>query len=205
MMPPDFCLLETMRVSDGNIFLLPRHLNRLSASARHFGFVCDIAAVRNSVMAASAKQTESITARLLLSNNGGHKLQFRALPDENPTTLRTSSFAVNSSDTMLRHKTTSRNVYERAREGMPKETDALLTNEREEITETTIANVAVKREGVWITPPVSCGLLPGTMRAQLLEEGEIQEGIVRLEHIAPDESIRCFNAVRGIWEARLIL
>ena len=204
-MPPDFRLLETMRVSDGSVFLLARHLERLSASARHFDFACDIDTIRAVVLGAAIRQTEPRMARLLLSRSGKHELQFRAMPHENPMTLRISPVIVSSSNTMLYHKTTARNIYERAREGAPNGTDALLHNERGEVTETTIANVAVKRGDVWITPAVFCGLLPGTMRAQLLDDGGIQEGVVRLEELTPGEPIRCFNAVRGIWDAQLVL
>jgi para-aminobenzoate synthetase/4-amino-4-deoxychorismate lyase len=193
-----------MRVSVGEIYLLSRHLSRLASTAQHFGFVCDLGAIRELLIKGAVRQPDPSVARLLLSRSGEPELQFRLLPLRNPSILRVSLVKVDSSDEMLCHKTTARDIYEQARAGMPNDMDALLTNERGEITETTIANVAVKRGNSWITPRVSCGLLPGTMRAQLLDDGEIEEGLVRLEDLSAGEPFRCFNAVRGAWDALFV-
>ena len=45
--------------------------------------------------------------------------------------------------------------------GIPGYDDVLLFNEKGEVTESTIANMAVEIEGKLCTPPVQCGLLPG--------------------------------------------
>ena len=76
---------------------------------------------------------------------------------------------VASGDWFLRHKTTHREVYNRARAARPDSDDVLLVNERGEITESTIANVVAEIDGVRVTPPVACGLLPGVFRAALLD------------------------------------
>jgi branched-subunit amino acid aminotransferase/4-amino-4-deoxychorismate lyase len=78
----------------------------------------------------------------------------------------------------------------------------LIVNLRGEVTETTIANVAVLRHGRWVTPPVECGLLPGVMRAELLARGEIVEAVVRADELVMGETVRCFNAVRGVVDAK---
>jgi len=59
------------------------------------------------------------------------------------------------------------------------------------------------RQGHWITPAVSCGLLPGTMRAELLAEKKIVEGIIAADALSAGEPVRCFNSLRGIFEVRL--
>jgi branched-subunit amino acid aminotransferase/4-amino-4-deoxychorismate lyase len=58
-------------------------------------------------------------------------------------------------------------------------------------------NIAVFREGRWVTPQVSCGLLSGVMREELLERGEIVEGVILARELQPGEAVRCFNALRG--------
>ena len=78
--------------------------------------------------------------------------------------------------------------------------DVILVNERNEVTETTISNLAVLRGGKWITPPLFSGLLPGVMRAAMLEEGLLVEGVIGLDDLIPGEVIRCFNSVRGIFD-----
>ena len=195
-----------MKVADQGIYLLDRHLDRLTASARHFKFECNVEVIRDSLLVEIASRPEPVVARLLLSREGKWDVEFRPLPSQgSPTRLRLSSVKVDPTDTLLCHKTTARDVYDHARAGLPHDMDALLSNKRGEITETTIANIAVKRGDAWITPRLSCGLLPGTMRAQLLDDGEVKEGVVRQEDLSPGELIRCFNAVRGVWDARLVL
>ena len=127
------------------------------------------------------------------------------LPAGHAKRLKLSSVRVNSDDVFLYHKTTNRGVYEAARRECDDETDAILINERGEITETTITNVAAFRNGRWVTPQVSCGLLPGTMREELLARGEIVEGVIRADDVEPGELIRCFNALRGVFDVPLHL
>ena len=74
----------------------------------------------------------------------------------------------------------------------------LLLNRRGEVTETTIANVAARLDGRWITPPLDAGLLPGTERAVLLADGAIEEGSLRPEDVAAAEELRLMNAT-GPW------
>jgi para-aminobenzoate synthetase/4-amino-4-deoxychorismate lyase len=40
--------------------------------------------------------------------------------------------------------------------------DVLLWNERDEVTESTIANLVAEIDNSWWTPPLSCGLLPAS-------------------------------------------
>jgi para-aminobenzoate synthetase/4-amino-4-deoxychorismate lyase len=195
-------LLETMKLADhGVVPLLDRHLQRLRNSATQLGFDCDPAKLREIVIAAAAKEQKPARVRLLLSRDGGCDLEFGAVSAADlPLRLQLSGIRVDSSNIWLYHKNTHRQVYASAREGCAKDSDVILINERGEATETTIANIAVWRAGRWITPLVSCGLLPGVMRAELLSAGELTEGIVPADSLREGETIRCFNAVRGIFD-----
>jgi para-aminobenzoate synthetase/4-amino-4-deoxychorismate lyase len=197
----DFQLLETMRVEpDGTIRLLARHLERLGRSARYFGYACD-EGLPGAILEKAAQQSEAAMFRLLLARDGSYELQRKPLPAPGkPSRLVKARLRVNSAEPLLGHKTTARGVYERAAEGFDADTDVILVNERGEATETTIANIAVLRGNQWITPKLSCGVLPGTMRAQLLDEGQIVEGLVRADDLVPGETIRCFNAVRRVFD-----
>jgi len=74
--------------------------------------------------------------------------------------------------------------------------EVLLWNAAGEVTEATTANIVVLRDGRRITPPVECGLLAGTFRGWLLERGEIEEGVVRLEDLPHCDAIWLINSVR---------
>ena len=194
-------LLETMRVeAGGEIRLLDRHLGRIAGSAQYFGYGCDVGKLRREISAKARAQGESVVFRLLLSRDGGFEIQVRPLPVERVARLVLASIRVDSGDLMLRHKTTARDIYQRAKAGLGSDTDAILVNGRGEATETSIANIGVLRRGKWVTPPVACGLLPGTLRAELLEEGQIVEDVIPADELVAGEMVRCFNAVRGVFD-----
>jgi branched-subunit amino acid aminotransferase/4-amino-4-deoxychorismate lyase len=195
-------LLETMRVEAGGaIPLLPRHLERLGRSARFFGFLYDSDGIPAAILDAASRQTEPVVLRLVLSREGDFQIQQKPLPEPGmPSRLVLAKLRVNSADPLLRHKTTARSVYDRARNGHDPSADVILVNERGEVTETTIANIAVLRNGRWLTPPLSSGVLPGTMRAQLLDEAKIVEAVFHADDLVPGEPIRYFNAVRGVFD-----
>ena len=82
--------------------------------------------------------------------------------------------------------------------------DALLYNERNELTEFTIGNLVIEMAGKLYTPPVSCGLLAGTFRAHLLETGQVEQRIIRVEELADCSKIFLVNSVRKWQEVNLI-
>ena len=75
----------------------------------------------------------------------------------------------------------------------------MVLNERGEITESTIGNIALVLEGTWWTPPIECGLLPGVYRGELLERGELRERTLYPEDLARAEGIYLLNSVRRAW------
>ena len=199
-MTTEFRLLGTMKVStNGEVYLLERHLARLRVSAEFFSFQCDFEKLRDALRSAPPERL-----RLLLSRDGQYDLDSGPQPADNPRHLKLSPIRVDSADPFLYHKTTRRGLYEAARQGCDAETDVILVNERGEVTETTIANIAVQRNGRWITPSIACGLLPGVMRAELLAKGELVEGVIQSGELTPGETIRCFNALRGTWPLKLL-
>jgi para-aminobenzoate synthetase/4-amino-4-deoxychorismate lyase len=110
--------------------------------------------------------------------------------------VRLSATPLDSSSVFLFHKTTRRDVYTRAREEAPELDEVLLWNERGEITEATTANVVVRcAGGPRVTPPVRCGLLAGTYRAEMLAAGEIVEAVLTREDLRAASDIWLINAI----------
>jgi para-aminobenzoate synthetase/4-amino-4-deoxychorismate lyase len=81
--------------------------------------------------------------------------------------------------------------------------DVLLCNENGELTEFTIGNLVVKMDDGLFTPPVECGLLAGTFRAELLANGEIKEKIIRVEDLKKCREIFLVNSLRKWVRAEL--
>jgi para-aminobenzoate synthetase / 4-amino-4-deoxychorismate lyase len=111
---------------------------------------------------------------------------------------------VDSSNPFLYHKTTNRTVYEAAAAACPGFDDVLLFNEQGEITESTIANIAVDIAGKLYTPPVFCGLLPGTLRAHLLQQGSLVERPITVAELLRSPRVFLLNSVRGIYPVEVV-
>ena len=139
--------------------------------------------------------------RLLLSENGKITLQSTPLPpSESAPPLRATlaRHPVDTQNPFLYHKTTNRRLYEDTKAEAPNLDDVILFNERNEVTETTIANLVVEVDGHLCTPPIECGLLPGTERAELLENGILREKIITLEQLIESPRVFRLNSVRGM-------
>jgi para-aminobenzoate synthetase/4-amino-4-deoxychorismate lyase len=197
-----FSLLETMRWRRAEgIFLFEEHMHRLVESVGYFGFSLDEAALRAALEreVASATEEEGVL-RLALDRSGAWVFEHRSVPVATSCRVVLARTPVDSTDPFLFHKTTRRAVYDRARAeagiGIDAD-DVLLVNERGEVTEATIANVVAELDGMLLTPPLACGLLPGVLRGRLLDEGRIREGIIRVEDLSRVTGLWLINAVRG--------
>ena len=203
---PPFDLLETMlwTPADG-VRLLELHLARLRASAEYFDYPFDEPRLR----AELARLTVSLPAapqrlRLRLAADGHVGLQ--SAPFAPAATFYRVALArrpVDRTDVFLYHKTTRRHVYEQAKADFPDHDDVLLFNEDGEATESTIANLAVEIDGALFTPPVDCGLLPGTARAELLARGALRERRITLAELRVAPRVFYLNSVRGLFPAYL--
>jgi len=121
-----------------------------------------------------------------------------------PQRIALARAPVDSSDPFLCHKTTNRKVYDAARAACPGFDDVLLFNEQGEVTESTIANVAVDIAGKLCTPPVTCGLLHGTMRAHLLQQGELVERRITVAELLQSPRVFLLNSVRGLYPVEVV-
>ncbi len=81
----------------------------------------------------------------------------------------------------------------------------LLLNERGEVCEGTITNVFIDAGdgGPLLTPPLSCGLLPGVLRAEMLEAGRAVEAILTLADLKTAKELFVGNSLRGLIRVQL--
>jgi para-aminobenzoate synthetase/4-amino-4-deoxychorismate lyase len=197
----------------GGYWLLDYHLRRLERSAEYFGFALRPGEPRARLEVLARTLTGgAFRVRLQLEADG--EVKITAQPhdgrgarfarelggggEEHALRLQLAPTPVDSTERWLYHKTTRRQVYDTARAARPGADDVLLWNEHGEVTETTIGNIVARVDGRLVTPPLACGLLPGTLRAHLLDQGEIVEQVIRLDQLAGCELYR-INALRG-WE-----
>jgi para-aminobenzoate synthetase/4-amino-4-deoxychorismate lyase len=111
---------------------------------------------------------------------------------------------VSTANVHLYHKTSNRAPLERELALHPDCADVILWNEKGEITESCTANVVAEVGGTRITPPVVCGLLAGTFREQLLDDGSIAEGILTKDSLRAARALWLVNSVRKWMRAVLV-
>jgi para-aminobenzoate synthetase/4-amino-4-deoxychorismate lyase len=201
-------LFETLRW-DGDWVLLDEHLDRLSWAAA----VHELAFDRYDAVRLLEELTDDIDGpariRLTIDRRGDMRAESEPAPDRFSTApgpaagVRTVAIdldPVDPADPRLYVKTTDRRIYEARRRRHPGVDDVLLTNTNGDITESTIANVAVLLDGTWVTPPVSDGLLPGVLRARLVADGVLTERSVSVAEASRADGLALVNSVRG-WQA----
>jgi len=199
----DFDLIETMGFdpSEG-IVELDRHLDRMRNSAADLDFKFDRHAARNELQAATFGRKQRAMVRLLLSRSGAMAIQVKPYDDpaEMPVTVALRPLPVDPSDFRLRYKTTDRRFLDLARQE-DKAWETVFVDPEGQLTEGSRTSIFVEREGKLLTPPLSRGLMPGILRAKLIEEGRAEEG-----ELAPADLEGGFyvgNIVRGLIPARL--
>jgi para-aminobenzoate synthetase/4-amino-4-deoxychorismate lyase len=202
-----FELLETMRWSPAeSIYLIERHLNRLSESARFFAFAIDLPLIRQKLMATVKDLPPQLhKLRLRLDRLGNCQVSAELLTlSDSPQRVTLSKNPVSSDNVSLYHKTTNRALYLQAAESVPEGVEALLYNTDGYVTESVIANIVYTIDGQRYTPPLSDGLLPGTLREELLSSAQVTERSLHLDQLNQIESLMLVNALRGARIAELV-
>jgi para-aminobenzoate synthetase/4-amino-4-deoxychorismate lyase len=199
----DFDLIETMGFdpSEG-IVELERHLDRMKTSSADLDFKFDRHAARNELQAATFGRKHRAMVRLLLSRTGAMAIQLKAYedPEEVPVLVALRPLPVDPSDFRLRYKTTDRRFLDEARQG-EQAYETIFTDPDGRLTEGSRTNIFVDRDGKLLTPPLTRGIMPGILRAKLIEEGRAEES-----DLTPDDLKDGFfvgNIVRGLIPAKL--
>ncbi|WP_354686879.1 aminodeoxychorismate synthase component I [Cupriavidus necator] len=218
---PGFTLFETMRVQDGECLYLARHLARIGASAQTFGFAFDADAARAAVAAQVAQLARhgKGTWRLRMSVDKAGALAFASgavapLP-VGPVKVDIAAHPLPDADPLRRHKTSARAVFDAGWQAAERAGgfDRLFFNTRGELLEGGRSSVFVRIDGRWLTPPLSADILPGVMRAVVLDAGgaalgapgdTVAEAVVTRAMLARAEAIVVVNALRGAMPATLL-
>jgi para-aminobenzoate synthetase/4-amino-4-deoxychorismate lyase len=194
-------LIETMLHDERGFWLLDLHLTRLEKSAAHFGYRFDRAAILSALDRAVAGKSGALRVRLVLAPDGNLDAAAVPLPRVKPLRFVLADDRMDSGDPLLRHKTTRRAIYDKPREEAHRRLGAdevVFRNERGEITEGSFTNIFVEKGGVLLTPSLASGLLPGTLREQLLRDGKAKEAVLTLRDLEAADRIFLGNSVRGL-------
>ncbi|HTJ56575.1 MAG TPA: aminodeoxychorismate synthase component I [Devosiaceae bacterium] len=205
-------LIETMLwEQDKGFWLLDRHVERLLLSARYFNIAADEASIRRFVQDSLHDfSAPRMRVRLVLHERDGLSVTAVPLPEaENHVPFRfiLAEERVNSNSPLLFHKTTNRAFYDEprkaaaARHGVD---EVVFRNERDELTEGSITSIFIEHDGQLFTPALQSGLLPGTLRAELLSTGRAREAVLTAANLQTAEKVFLGNSVRGLMAATLV-
>lgn len=199
-----FDLIETIAFDpEEGMPLLEHHLARLKRSADALDFTFDRHNVRNELQAATFRLRAKSRVRLLASRRGAVAIEVRPHMSWPQPILQVAIVKrpVSATDWRLHHKTTERSIYRNVLK-VGGTYEVLLVDDEGFLTEGSFTNIFIERGDKLVTPPLTRGLLPGVLRASLLELGEAVEGDLR-----PYDLERGFfigNAARGMVAAQLI-
>lgn len=143
----------------------------------------------------------------MLDDSGNITIESEQLVDlgskKRPVVIATEP--INRNDIFHYHKTTNRMIYEQHRQLLKdKYFDVLMWNEKQEITEFSIGNIVLEKDGEKYTPPISCGLLPGTLREHLLLKAKLRERRITLQELDQYTNIWLINSVRGWIQVKIV-
>ncbi len=106
----------------------------------------------------------------------------------------------------LYHKTTIREIYNKEREKAVAQGfyDVLFLNQKGEVTEGSITNVFIRRKDMFITPPLKCGLLNGTLRRFILGKypAGTKEAVLYPDDLKNADGVYLTNSVRGMQQVQ---
>lgn len=203
---PGLKLIETMRWDGAAFPRLALHLARLAAGAAALGWQVPLAQVR---AALDGLPATPFRVRLTLDMAGDVQVETGPVPRAIPLwRLGLAGVRLSSGDPWLGIKSTHRPAYDAARAALPSTLDeAIFQNARGEVCDGTITTLFFDRGQGLRTPPLSSGLLPGVLRAEMLATGSVREEVFQSDELA---STRLWigNALRGlvpaVWTGTLV-
>jgi len=206
--PEDLRVFETMLwTPEKGVHRVELHLARLARGCERLGITAGNIGSILSVLEGAGPQR----LRLSVGLDNDVRIEtwdFVPLPAETVWRVAIAKERVLSEDPWLRVKTTNRELYNRLRANLPEGVDEVIVlNERDEVCEGTITNVFVDTKGSngLVTPPPSCGLLPGILRESVIRSGEAKEAILCEGDLLSSSELLVGNSLRGLIKAELVV
>jgi len=178
-------LLETIKIEDGTINNLSYHQTRFNTSRK------ELFNIREEIDLASliqAPKTGLYRCRIIYDKKV-HTVEYIPYVPKEIKKLK-----IVSSNIEYNYKYANREGLNTLRE-RERDFDEIIIEKEGYLTDITIANIAFYDGDKWVTP--SQALLPGTMRAKLLDEGFLHKKEIRKEDLKNYSQIALMNSMIG--------
>ncbi|MBN2220741.1 MAG: aminotransferase class IV, partial [Vallitaleaceae bacterium] len=197
---------ETLYLNHQPIFL-EEHLNRLNASLKAFNIPIYIpASLLREVISTWELQN---TALKIMVSRENILISIRPItytPEyyDRGAKVKVSHHRRSSSSKLIHYKSANYGelilaLREAHNEGYD---DILFLNEADHLCESAICNLFLIKDGKLFTPPLSCGLLPGIVRAYILEHYDVEESNLTLQDLLLADGAFLTNSLVGILDLR---
>lgn len=197
----DFCLLETLRLHNGQWSDQALHLGRMQESARCFGWLWQAQAIDQALMkVAGNNPSGTFRARWLLDAQGGFSIELGPMPAVvDQVQLRLADRPLKLRGPFVQHKTTWRPHYDWPQHH-PSDFDTVLWDEEGNLAECCRGNLVIELDEGLRTPamaaPEDCNLLPGVYRQRLLGDNKVTEEVLSLGCLARAKTVWFVNSLR---------
>lgn len=194
-------VFETIKIVDGKPLFLDKHLSRLKKSLRFFGIEKDIDEGKIYAYINSSEEKNFALKLIVSDKNFILTSRYDNYREDNKNyKLILSEVRRNSSSKVIYHKSLSyyENIMEHRWAQDRGYDSALFINEREEVCETSFANIFFVRNGEIFTPNISSGLLRGTMRDYILENYKVKEDVISFKDLDNYDEAFISNSLMGV-------
>ncbi len=199
-------LIETLKWSPKEGYIRGEaHLSRLKKSAKHLNF--PLSALENVSRLPSPSADTEQRVRLSLSPEGHLKMRHEDYHPLEGLKVSLSKYPLSENVQHTANKISHRQFYDGERERLKALTGAdevLFLNENSYLCEGSFTSLFIELEGQLYTPPLSAGILPGILRAELMKTGQVIEKQLTLKELNAAEKVYCGNSLRGLIVAEII-
>lgn len=187
---------------EGKLFLWKEHLERLRKTANYFLFVFDEKKINNQIKKVINKLdcSHKYKLKIELNKSGKIKIEVEKISEElNNLIVIVSKKIINSKNVFQYFKTTNRKLYDSElnkykRKGFD---EVIFLNEKGEVAEGSITNIFIKKNDIYLTPPINSGILSGVYRKYfLVKNPNSREMKLSLQDLINADEIILVNSVR---------
>ncbi|SMP03475.1 branched-chain amino acid aminotransferase/4-amino-4-deoxychorismate lyase [Desulfurobacterium pacificum] len=206
-------IFETIRVEKGKAILINYHYKRLKESAKELGipFYLSEEKFEKLLLEECASSEKPVLVRFTLSFNEKFSLKVRECIQRNEVSLLPLPFPKRTYDKLSKYKTTdiAKSLFALETAKSKGFNEALLFSHQNFVSETAFANIFFVKNGIFYTPSLKTGCLPGTRRRvviEILKEFgiEVVEGFFYLKDLLNADEIFITSAREDIVKVKKI-
>ena len=193
---------ETILVKDKPV-LLKEHINRLNKAIEYLniGEKIDLDFISNII---NGEKYSNIAVKIAVTEKNiiftTREIKYNENTYKNGFKVRLSKVMRNSSSNICRHKTLNylENIIEYENANKDGFNETLFLNEKHNLSEGCTSNIFIVKDENIYTPTIDCGILPGVLRAWVIENFSVMEKEISKEEFLNCDEMFLTNSLVGV-------